>query len=118
MISATLLLSLSIGLATPGHPDADQEQAENPIYQACLAHGGEAMTCGCLEREARSRFNLDQRRVIAAAMPELSRIGEPQDLVDSLGMSLDQILNLRQRVTYAEPVLREACGQGLGRSGR
>ena len=46
-------------------------------------------------------------------MPDLSRVGEPQDLVDSLGLSLDQVLNLRQRVSYAEPVFRQACGIGL-----
>ncbi len=114
MISSALVLSLLIGSGVPAHPELDHETAENPIYQACLLNGGDEQECGCLEREARSRFNLNQRRVIAAAMPDMSRVGEPQDLVDALGLSLDQILNLRQRVAYAEPVFREACGQGLG----
>ena len=113
MISQMLVLSLFIGTGAPAHPETDRETAENPIYQACLAEGGASLACGCLEREASSRFNLSQRQVIAAAMPDLSRVGEPQDLVDSLGLSLDQVLNLRQRVSYAEPVFRQACGIGL-----
>ena len=117
MISVALVLSLFIGSATPTHPEMDHETAENPIYQTCLQQGGDEQVCGCLEQEARSRFSLNQRRVIAAAMPDLDHIGEPQDLVDALGLNLDQILNLRQRVTSAEPVFRQACGRGLADRG-
>ncbi|WP_203290826.1 hypothetical protein [Maricaulis parjimensis] len=113
MMGKALVLALGLAAGLTAPPETDPETSDNPILEACLSQGGDAAACGCLEREAGSRFSLNQRRVIAAAMPNMSRVGEPQDLVDALGFSLDQVLNLRQRVSSADPVFRQACGMGL-----
>ena len=83
------------------------------VLAACVEAGGTHSDCSCVSRELRSRFSPRQITVIAEAMPHVERLGEPQALVDELGFTLDQILNLRQRVMRADPVIRAACGRGL-----
>lgn len=109
-VVATLLVSL---LAQG--PARNEEPAGDPVIEACTGSGGTPAECACVSRELRSRFNPSQITVITAAMPDVERVGEPQALVDELGFTLDQILNLRQRVMRADPVIRSACGHGLSR---
>lgn len=104
--SAVVLLSIQTG--------RDIGNAEDPVYEACMKAGGEAAECACVSREARSRFTHTQMKIIAQAMPDLDNVGEPQALVEELGLSFDQILNLRQRALNADGVIRSACGTGLG----
>lgn len=91
------------------------EPVVDPVLEACVEAGGGNTACACVSRELHSRFNAAQITIIAAAMPDLERVGEPQSLVDELGFSLDQILNLRQRAMRADPVIRSACGRGISR---
>lgn len=90
---------------------------DDPVIAACREAGGSHDSCACVSRELRSRFNPAQITVIVEAMPEIDRVGEPQALVDELGFTLDQILNLRQRAIRADTVIRSACGHGLSREG-
>lgn len=94
-------------------PQKREETVSDPVLQACLDSHGARGACECVAREARSRFSSKQRAILAAAMPDIERVGEPQELVDELGLSLDEILNLRRRVSRADTVIRNACGIGF-----
>lgn len=98
-----------------GQTGPDPEAVRSALMEACQASGGSQDACACVSREAGSRFNERQMRVIVAAMPDMRQVGEPQALADELGFSFDQILNLRQRAMRADTVIRSACGTGLSR---
>jgi hypothetical protein len=111
-----LILAVAVAMTLSLQAGRDIEGDANPVYEACLRIGGDAAECGCVSREARSRFTPVQIEIIAYAMPRLENVGTPQAVVDELGLSFDQILNLRQRARNADSVIRAACGTGL--SGR
>jgi hypothetical protein len=106
---------LVAALLMTAQSDPDPEAVRGALVEACEAAGGSPGACACVSREASSRFNERQMRVIVAAMPDMQRVGEPQALADQLGFSFDQILNLRQRALRADTVIRSACGAGLSR---
>ena len=114
MIAGGLLTALVLGASTLLQTQTAAPGAEDPVFQACMAQDGDRDACLCVSREAASRFSPNQQTIIAAAMPDMRRVGEPQALVDQLGLSFDQILNLRQRAQRADTVIRAACGRGLG----
>lgn len=106
---------LVAALLMTAQSDPDPEAVRSALVEACETAGGSPGACACVAREASSRFNERQMRVIVAAMPDMQRVGEPQALADELGFSFDQILNLRQRALRADTVIRSACGAGLSR---
>jgi hypothetical protein len=113
MIGAGQALAAPLAIALAMQPGASDRETGDPVYTACRDAGGDATACGCVSREARSRFNADQLTIIAAAIPDVRKVGQPQELVDTLGLSLDQILNLRQRAINADRVINAACGIGF-----
>jgi len=115
MIAAVSVMTAATALLLAQPPGRGDSLSSDPVLEACVEAGGTRSACSCVSRELRSRFTPRQITVIAEVMPDVERVGEPQALVDELGFTLDQILNLRQRVLRADPVIRSACGHGLSR---
>ena len=113
MIATISVIGAAAMLALAQPPVRSPGTAGDRVLEACVEAGGKQSDCACVSREARSRFTPRQITVIAEAMPDIERVGEPQALVDELGFTFDQILNLRQRALRADPVIRSACGRGL-----
>lgn len=113
MIATIPVMSAAAMLLLAQPSVRSQDAAGDRMLDACIEAGGTRTDCACVSREARSRFTPRQITVIAEALPDIERVGEPQTLVDALGFTFDQILNLRQRALRADPVIRAACGRGL-----
>lgn len=113
MIAAVFAMTAATVSLLAQPPVRSENSSGDPVLEACIEAGGTRNDCFCVSRELRSRFTPRQITVIAEAIPDVERVGEPQSLVDELGFTFDQILNLRQRAMRADPVIRAACGRGL-----